>query len=105
MKKNTKAIGRLIRLNVEQIDKKAEVILFGSRARGDEKPDSDWDLLVLTDHPVDLRQERTFRDALYDLELETGEPISLFVYYKEDWLTRQRVTPFFQNVTREGVRL
>lgn len=105
MKRKTARIGHLIWLNVHQIDTAAEVILFGSRARGDEKPDSDWDILVLTAEPVSVQQERTFRDALYDLELETGEPISLFVYHKEDWLTKQRVTPFFQNVTREGVRL
>lgn len=31
------------------IPKDASVILFGSRARGDERADSDWDVLILID--------------------------------------------------------
>ncbi len=87
------------------IDPKAEVILFGSRARGDERTDSDWDILILTDYPADLQTERKFRDKLYDLELETGESFSVFAYSKKDWMTKQRITPFYQNVTQEGIRL
>ena len=87
------------------IDPKAEIILYGSRARGDERKDSDWDILVLTDYPVDLNKERTFRDNLYDLELQTGEPFSIFVYSKNDWTTKQRITPFYSNVIQEGIRL
>ena len=105
MKTKTQHISQLIRHYINAIDPKAEVILYGSRARGDERPDSDWDILVLTDYSVDLITERKFRDKLYDLELETGEPLSIFVYSKNDWRTKQRITPFYENVTQEGVRI
>jgi predicted nucleotidyltransferase len=105
MKKRTKHIIQLIRKNISMIDPKAEVILYGSRARGDDRPDSDWDILILTDYPVDLNKERVFRDNLYDLELETGEPFSVFVYSKNDWTSKQRITPFYNNVIREGVKI
>lgn len=105
MKTKTQHISQLIRHYINTIDPKAEVILYGSRARGDERPDSDWDILVLTDYSVDLITERKFRDKLYDLELETGEPLSIFVYSKNDWRTKQRITPFYENVTQEGVRI
>ena len=105
MKAKTQHISQLIRHYINAIDPKAEVILYGSRARGDERPDSDWDILVLTDYSVDLITERKFRDKLYDLELETGEPLSMFVYSKNDWRTKQRITPFYENVTQEGVRI
>lgn len=46
------------------------VILFGSRARGDHQPDSDWDLCVVL--PDDIRpQEFTpskLRELLFDLD-------------------------------------
>ena len=105
MKRKTKHISTLIKQAIGRIDSKAEIILYGSRARGNERPDSDWDVLILTEYPVDIIQERQFRNALYDLELETGEPFSVFVYSKNDWDTKQIITPFYANVTREGISL
>jgi len=105
VKRKTKHIAQLIRKNINLIDPKAEIILYGSRARGDDRPDSDWDILVLTDYPVNMEKEMNFRNNLYDLELETGESFSLFIYSKSDWTTRQRITPFYQNVSQEGVAL
>ena len=37
---------------VHATDPEAEVILFGSRARGDAMEDSDWDILILTPKAV-----------------------------------------------------
>lgn len=105
MKSKSRHIIQLIRRNINSIDPGAEIILYGSRARGEEHADSDWDLLVLTNYRVDLSIERKFRNKLYDLELETGEPFSIFVYSKNDWNTKQIITPFYHNVTREGLRI
>ncbi|MPR35140.1 nucleotidyltransferase domain-containing protein [Salmonirosea aquatica] len=105
MKPTTKKITNLIRQAINQVDDKAEVILFGSRARGDERKDSDWDILVLTDYPVDLNREHEFRYVLCDLELETAESFSLFVFSKSEWKTKHRVTPFYNSISQEGVRL
>ena len=105
MKAKTEYISKLIRNSIRSIDPNAEVILYGSRARGDERADSDWDVLILTDYSVNVQTEREFRDKLYDLELETGEPFSVFAYSKSDWQTKQRNTPFYQNVTLEGIQL
>lgn len=105
MKKKKKYINDLIRQEVSNIDPDAEIILFGSRARGNARPDSDWDVLILTGYPVNLSKERQFRDALYEIEIETGEPISVFVFSRNDWNTKQAITPFYHNVTREGITL
>lgn len=105
MKRQTKHMVGLIRQRINAVDPTAEVILYGSRARGDERRDSDWDILILTDYPVDLVIEEKFREKLYDLELETGELISLFVYSKYEWQNRQRITPFYHTVNQEGIRL
>lgn len=95
----------MIRSYVNSIDPNAQVIMYGSRARGDEKLSSDWDILILTDCSVDLEPERKFRNKLYEIELETGEPISVFVYSKSDWQTKQKVTPFYYNVSTEGLQI
>lgn len=98
-------IVKLIKQNISEIDPGADVILYGSRARGDARNDSDWDILVLTNYPIDLEIENKFRDHLYLLELETGEPLSLFLYSKTEWNTRQRITPYFENITQQGILL
>jgi predicted nucleotidyltransferase len=70
---------QLIRQKVNEIDKTAEVILYGSRARGDNKRDSDWDVMILLNRKnVDKKVEQTFRHHLLDIELEIGLPICLF---------------------------
>ncbi|MGC9353015.1 MAG: nucleotidyltransferase domain-containing protein [Mariniphaga sp.] len=98
-------IQKLIGERIRQIDSDAEVYLFGSRARGDFKQDSDWDLLILTKNPVSLRDEQRFRHHLIPLELETGEAFSTFVVEKEDWETKHQVTPFYQSIKNELIRI
>lgn len=105
MNRRTIHITPLIRNYIEAVDSSADIILYGSRARGDEKEDSDWDILILTDYPATITTERKFREKLYDLELETGETFSVFVYSKSDWQTKQSITPFFQSVSQEGIHI
>ena len=88
---------------VKATDPEAEVILFGSRARGDAREDSDWDILILTPKAVNLKVEQTFRHKLFELELEYGQAISTFVYSKADWNGKHRATPFYHNVEEEGI--
>ncbi len=105
MDEKSRQFSRLIRFNISEIDPDAEVILYGSRARGDARDDSDWDILVLTDYPIDLQKESTFRNHLYELEIDSGEPLSVFVYSKHDWNTKQRITPYFYNISKQGILL
>ena len=97
---------KLIRSAIEQLDPEAEVILFGSRARGQETSKSDWDVLILVDQPeVNRQTEMKYREQLFDVELETGEAISTFVFAKPVWENKHSVTPFYENVQKEGIRL
>jgi len=105
MKDKTKHISSLIRQHVTEFEPTAEVILYGSRARGDENRDSDWDILILTGNDIGIERERKLRNILYDLEIETGESFSVFVYSRNNWLNVQKITPFFRNVTREGLHI
>lgn len=105
MKQEDNNIAGKIRTSIKGIDPKAQVIVFGSRARGDAKKDSDWDILILTAMPVSMEIEKSFRNILFELEIETGEVFSTFVYQKKIWDTRHRLTPFYKNIKTEGVIL
>ena len=83
-----------------------EVILYGSRARGDSDIESDYDLLVLTEKDCDLKQEDSFRRQLFPIELETGCVLTINVYGRHKWNSPQyKAMPFHQNVERDGVIL
>jgi predicted nucleotidyltransferase len=69
---------------IHKIDPSAEVILYGSRARGQASRESDYDLLVLTDGEVPLKREDLFRTKLFPIELETGAVITVFLIGPED---------------------
>jgi predicted nucleotidyltransferase len=84
----------------------ATVILYGSFARGDQKPESDIDLLILVNREkVTWDDEKRIKYPLYDIEFETGQIISPLVLSKMDWETRHRITPFYENITKEGTIL
>lgn len=103
---NRQSILMKIKKLIEDKDSSAEVWLYGSRARGNSKHDSDWDLLILLNRDMvtsELEQEIT--NPLFDLEFETGEIISPQVYSLKEWNTKFKVTPFFKNVMKEGIRL
>lgn len=103
---NRKEIVEKVKLAIRSIEPDAEIILFGSEARGDARPDSDIDLLVLLSgdkKTVDREVEICGQTML--VEIETGVNISPKIYLKKDWDNRPFITPFYLNVMREGIAL
>ncbi|MCF8365291.1 MAG: nucleotidyltransferase domain-containing protein [Bacteroidales bacterium] len=94
-----------IKHSIVKEDASAEITLFGSRARGDNTPESDWDILVLIDSIKTMEAEERFRNNLYDIELESGQIISPIVYSKEYWISKLKYSPLFKSVNKEGIRL
>ena len=42
-----------VKQTIHEFEPDADIILYGSRARGDAHPESDWDFLILLDGVVD----------------------------------------------------
>lgn len=97
---------RRVKAAVRAVEPSAEVLLYGSRARGDANPLSDWDFLILLDGAVDRERERRARHQLYDVELATERLVSSIIRSREEWQgAKARWTPFRENVRREAVAL
>lgn len=96
----------LIRTKIHKKNPNAQVILFGSHARGDSHADSDWDILILlSELDVSRKTEMEYREEMFEVELEIGEPISTFVFSKTDWESKHFVTPLYKNIEAEGFSL
>ena len=99
-------ITELIKDSIKKKNPEAEIILFGSQARGESNYDSDLDILILLDYPkVSRLQEQEYRDVLYVIELEIGQPISTFIFAKNDWESTHKYTPLYNNIKKEGIYL
>lgn len=84
----------------------AKVYLYGSRAKGMQRVDSDWDILILLNiDKITPEIEYTITSLLYDLEFDTGQVISPIIYAENEWNQKYSVTPFYQNVMQEGILL
>lgn len=87
----------------------AGAIVFGSRARGTHRPDSDADVAVLLrGEPLRfLPTKLAMSDAAYDVLLETGINISPLPIWQDEWAHPDRYDnpELLRNIAREGIRL
>jgi predicted nucleotidyltransferase len=87
----------------------AGAILYGSRARGTHRPDSDADVAVLLrgEHQRLLPTTLAMADVAYDVLLETGINITPLPIWMDEWEHPEtHANPvLLRNIAREGVPL
>ncbi len=85
-------------------DRERGIVLYGSRARGDASPDSDYDvLIVLDDFGSADRELQRIDEPVSDLCLRHEVVIACQVVKERDYQRAQ--TPLLMNARREGVQL
>ena len=95
-----------IRQSVHEVEPEAEIILYGSRSRGEAHPESDWDLLILVDGAITDERTDRIRHRLYEIEWKSGEVISSIIRNHKEWNSDlYRSMPFYKRVQHEGMRL
>lgn len=82
-----------------------EALLYGSQARGDNRSDSDWDILILIDKDkVSLVENSAITYPLVLFGWDNGIEINPVLYTKKEWNAYHN-TPFYENVTRDGMKI
>ncbi len=82
-----------------------KMILFGSKARDDSREDSDIDILLLVNEPVDDKSRWKLSDIVTEIEWDTDIYFSCRLYNYTDWEKENEdviFLPFKDNVIRDG---
>lgn len=91
---------------VHSIDPDADVILYGSYARGEAVPDSDWDILIITEINLTWNDEQKLRELIYKYEVTSDTVLSLVIRSKKEWNNPVfQSSPFYKNIIRDGIRI
>jgi len=102
------AVQRFLALIADRYDM-AGAIVYGSRARGTHRPDSDADVAVLLkgEHQRVLKTSLAMADVAYDVLLETGINISPLPVWLDEWEHPENFSnpALLHIIAREGVRL
>jgi predicted nucleotidyltransferase len=92
-----------VKKQIKTHDPEAQVLLFGSRARGDYHTDSDWDFLILvSDHLYSKAFKYQLWDELYQLELQYDVVITGLIHAKGEWAKR-KITPLYETIAKDGI--
>lgn len=87
----------------------AGAILFGSRARGDYRADSDADIAVVLHGDTRPRMDTVLdmADMAFDVLLETGVLVEAIPFWEGEWQHPETFgnPALIQNIRREGVPL
>lgn len=81
-----------------------DVILFGSRATGTARDDSDYDVLIVLNRPYDWRDRDQVFDLIYDVELKYDILMNMFLISTYELRHSSRgAQPLFQHAIQQGV--
>ncbi len=86
-------------------DQVLRIVLYGSAARGTNSEESDIDIAVFVRSRIDRHSDDMLSAVIVDLNLKYGKVFSVVDIEDETYRIWRHVTPFYQNVDKEGIVL
>ena len=80
-----------------------QIILFGSRARGDYSQESDWDFFVIIDKKINFYNRKIIKSKINQKLASFNDTIDVKLEYKDDFDERKKIIGYIAyDVKREG---
>lgn len=84
----------------------ATALLFGSRARGTNREDSDWDVLILLNRNGEVSWDDYDRIG-YPVNMvfwQYGQDVNTIIQTRDEW-NKKSFTPFYKNVMKDAITI
>ena len=96
----TQVIENIKQVAAQVLPKGSALYLYGSRARGDYKEDSDWDLLLLIDKKNDSEDFNKYAYPIMKCGFDLWQYFSVHTYSKDEWYNGPHAM-FYYNVEQD----
>ena len=83
-----------------------QIVLFGSKARGDDDPESDIDLLVITSDEPPSGEETVMQEVAWNAGINHGKAVQLVIRSHERWWHGiDQATPLRRQIDHDGIEV
>lgn len=86
-------------------DSIAEIVLYGSYARGEESEESDIDMAIVLKEGQTEEQYDKMSDLVVDYQLDLGTTLSVISIEQREYAEWRTTLPFYRNIDKEGIVL
>ena len=90
----------MIRDTIREAEPNAQIILYGSVARGDDTEESDIDILIISDHQKEIQDKITSES--FKIVLNNQEVINPIIM-STDRINKINDFTFMKNIRRDGI--
>jgi predicted nucleotidyltransferase len=97
---HTDLLHQIRQIGRQVLPEDAHLLIYGSRARGDYRENSDWDLLVLLNRPQEASDFQNIAYPIIELGFDLGEYFSVQTYSQQEW-EAIRFLPYYKNVEQD----
>lgn len=92
------------KLRTKLTDNLKDLILFGSRATGQNTPWSDYDFLIVVKQKIDWKTEKEISDLFYEIDLKYKIITDAHILSETEFDTLRGKQPIFLNALKNGYR-
>jgi predicted nucleotidyltransferase len=103
---NSLSAKEIIKEKSRKLIPNGEIILFGSRSRGDATISTDYDFLIISENPISITEKQRIKTSLRKQLTKHKIPADIIISSRNELQTRKEITGHItRQILKESVRL